>query len=106
MEIDRVPAALQARLGAGATTGLLQLLERSHREVREDMTTACTERFERRLVAEVSGLRVQIAQVEATLRGDMAAGRVEFIKWSFLFWTGQVLAITGILAVMLRFVRP
>lgn len=52
------------------------------------------------------GPRVQIAQVEATLRGDMAAGRVEFIKWSFLFRTGQVLAITGILAVMLRFVRP
>lgn len=81
------------------------MLDRSHREAREDVITACTERFERRLVQEVSGLRVQIAQVEATLRADMAAGRVEFIKWSFLFWVGQVLALTGILTVMLRLTR-
>jgi len=84
---------------------LLQLLDRSHRDAREDVITACTERFERRLVEEVSSLRVQIAQVETTLRGDMAAGRVEFIKWSFLFWVGQVLAISGILTVMLRLMR-
>jgi hypothetical protein len=43
--------------------------------------------------------------VEATLRGDIAAGRVEFLKWSFLFWAGQVVAMTGILALMLRLAR-
>ena len=127
MEIDDVPVGLQARLGPEATGGLLQLLDRSHRQEREDVITACTERFERRLVEEVSGLRIQIAQVESTLRQDMAAmgatlrqeiatmgstlrqelaaGRVEFIKWSFLFWVGQVLAVTGFLTVMLRLLR-
>ena len=67
--------------------------------------TASTDRFDRRLVEETSGLRVQIAQSESTLRGDIAAGRVEFIKWSFIFWVGQVLAVTGILTILLRMLR-
>jgi hypothetical protein len=47
------------------------------------------------------------------LRQDMSAGfmrlerelantRVDMIKWSFLFWTGQCLAILGFLLVFLR----
>jgi hypothetical protein len=105
MEIDEVPGALQARLGPAATAGLLQVLDRSQQEAREDVINTCTERFERRLVEQASNLRVQIAQVETTLRGDMATGRVEYIKWSFLFWVGQVLAITGVLTVLLRLIR-
>ena len=127
MEIESVPPALQARLGPEATGGLLQLLHRSDLERRADVIAACTERFERRLVEEVSGLRVQIVQVEsslrqqmtemrAELRGEMAnlgsglrdeiaAGRIDLFKWCFLFWVGQVLAIGGLLAVMLRLTR-
>ena len=91
------------------------------------MIAACTERFERRLVEETSGLRVQLSQVESSIRQDMAAmrsslgqdianmgsdlraeiasGRVDLFKWCFLFWVGQVLAIGGLLAVMLRLTR-
>ena len=72
MEADQVPAALQARLGDEATEGLLLLLDRSHREARENLISACTERFERRLVEETSGLRVQIAQLGAELRQERA----------------------------------
>lgn len=160
MERDQVPPALEARLGDEATVGLLQLLDRSHREAREDVIIACTERFERRVVEEVSGLRLEIAQVESRIRHDMAklesgirgdmaklesgirndmakleggirqdmsemraglrediaasrvslgndigAGRVELFKWCFLFWIGQVLAISGVVGVMLRVMR-
>ena len=49
------------------------------------MIAACTERFERRLVEEVAGLRVQIAQTEAVLRRDMsemkAEIRQEMTRW-------------------------
>ena len=49
----------------------------------------------------------------ATLRQEMHAGfarierqvsesRVEMIKWSFLFWTGQAFVIVGFLLVFLR----
>lgn len=105
MEIDEIPGPLEARLGPAAAAGLVQLIDRSNRQLREDVMTACIDHFDRRLVEEVSGLRVQIAQSESTLRGDLAAGRVEFIKWSFVFWVGQVLAVTGILTVLFKLVR-
>ena len=135
MDIEQVPAALQERLGVEATSGLLQLFDRAHREGRADVIAACTDRFERRLVEEISGARVQIAQVDASLRRDMAemgasirqdiarlgadirqemtsirqdlaSGRVELLKWCFLFWVGQVVAVAGIMCMMLRLFRP
>lgn len=106
MEIGAVPVALRERLGADATGGLVHLLDHALREGRADVIAACTERFERRLVEEVAGVRVQLAQVEGALRQEMAAGRVELLKWCFLFWIGQVVAMTGIIGVMLRLFRP
>ena len=142
MDLGQVPGALHARLGDEATAGLLELFDRSQREAREDLISACTERFERRLVEEISGLRVQIAREMAQLEGrlghevtqlradlrqemtalgaalrqemttlgadlrqEMAAGRVDLFKWCFLFWIGQVLAISGIVGVMFRVMR-
>jgi hypothetical protein len=105
VEIDVVPLALRGRLESDATAGLLGLLNQSHKEEREAVISACTERFERRLVEEVSGVRVQLAQAESTIREDIAAGRVDLFKWCFLFWVGQVLAIVGVMGVMLRMIR-
>jgi hypothetical protein len=153
MDLGQVPAALHARLGDEPTAGLLQLLDRSQQEGKEGLINACTERFERRLVEEVSGLRVQIArdttrlestlrqkmaelgislrqemaglegrlrqeigelrasvreevaELRASLREDIAAGRVDLFKWCFLFWIGQVLAVSGIVGVMFRVMR-
>lgn len=116
MEIEAVPASLRMRLGPDATAGLLDLLDLSHREARDAVITACTERFERRLVEEISGVRLQLVQVESSIRQDMAqlgsglrqeiaAGRVELFKWCSLFWIAQVLAIGGIVGVMLRLMR-
>jgi hypothetical protein len=128
MDIEQVPAALREQLGLEATSGLLKVLDRSHRDGRADVIAACTDRFERRLVEEISGVRVQIAQLEASLRRevtdmgaairrdmaemcagirqDMASGRVELLKWCFLFWVGQVVAIAGIMGLMIRLLRP
>jgi hypothetical protein len=72
MDIELVPDALRERLGLEATTGLLQLLERAHREGRADLMDASADRYERRLAEEIGGVRVQIAQVEGALRRDMA----------------------------------
>ena len=148
------------RLGHDATEGLVEILELSQKEVRDALIATCTERFERRLIEEGSGLRMHVAQVGANLRGEMAqlgsdlrgemaqlasdlrgemaqlgsdlrremaqlgsdlrremgdmrialheeiaTGRVELFKWCFLFWIGQVLAIGGMMAVMLRVMR-
>jgi hypothetical protein len=50
-------------------------------------------------------LRQEMMQLGAALREQMADGRFELIKWCFLFWLGQVVAVSGILALMLRAVR-
>lgn len=124
MDAAAIRIALEDRLGPEATDGLLQLLERVESDLREDVIVACTERFERRLVEETSALRVQIAQVESSIRQDMtrlaaelrqelrqeigtlrtqmASDRFELLKWAFLFWIGQVVAIGTLLGVMLR----
>jgi hypothetical protein len=41
----------------------------------------------------------------AKLRLEMAELRFELLKWSFLFWIGQLAAVTAILTLMLRGVR-
>jgi hypothetical protein len=160
MNIDAVPSALKDRLGAEATGDLLHLLDIAHNERREDLITACTERFERRLVEEVAGLRVQnantgssirqdmtqlgaslrqemsqmgadlrqemakmgadlrqemsqmgadlrqeMAQMRGDLLGQMAADRFDSLRWAFLFWIGQVVAIATLFGVMLRLGR-
>ena len=81
--------------------------------------TRLTERMaksEGGLRQEVGSLEVRlidrIAQSESTLRGDiggleirmersLGALRADLCKWSFVFWLGQVAAMTGILAAML-----
>jgi len=53
------------------------------------------ERYERRLAEEIAGLRVAVVR-------EIHEGRVDSIKWSFLFWLGQVAAIFGLFSLMLR----
>jgi len=75
------------------------------------------ERFDRRLTTEItalridvardiSAMRVDVARDLSTLRGDVARDlsgvRSELLKWSFLFWIGQVATMAGLLAFMLR----
>jgi hypothetical protein len=178
MDSEAVPAALRERLGPEATTGLVDLLHSARLDWRDDVIAACGERFERRLAAEMSGLRLEITQGDAALRQemtelgaslrqdmkelgaglrqemtelgaslrqemtelgaslrqetaqlgaslrqesaesaatlrqeiaglrtDMWAGRVELLKWCFVFWVGQVVAVAGVLAVMMRLWR-
>jgi hypothetical protein len=95
----------------------------------EEILAMADERFERRLGEESATIRQEISAIRqeiAGLRGDMAtrkdlndlrqdmsAGfmrlerelantRVDMIKWSFMFWTGQCLAVLGFLFVFLR----
>ena len=69
--------------------------------------------YERRLVEETGKLRVEaaaaetrlverIATAEGALRHDMAAMEVRLVKWSFVFWVGQVAAMAAILSAVLR----
>ena len=53
-----------------------------------------TESFERRLAEEMARMRL-----------ELAALRFEIVTWNFLFWIGQLAAMTAVLSVMLRGLR-
>ena len=72
--------------------------------------SVAADRFERRLTEEISGLRIEVRDALhdglTAVRQELATTRVEMLKWSFLFWVGQVAAMAGLLAFMLRGLRP
>ena len=49
-----------------------------------------------------SSLREEIAQMGSKLRQEISDGRFELLKWCFLFWVGQVIAVAGVMGLMLR----
>jgi hypothetical protein len=48
-------------------------------------------------------LRDEIFSMGFRIRQELATNRVELFKWSFVFWIGQVLAMSAIVGVALRF---
>jgi hypothetical protein len=88
----------------------------------QEILAMADERFERRLTEESAAIRQEIAILRSEmatrkdvsdLRQEMTAGfsrlerqiaesRVDILKWSFLFWTGQCFVIIRFLLVFLR----
>ena len=137
-----VPPPLRQRLGTEGTDGLLEVLERTREESVTAAISACTDRFERRLIETGAALRLEIAGLRQEMRDGFAAGRQEMhdglgavrqemhdglaavrqemhdgfaavrqelatqhadqLKWSFLFWVGQVAVVAGLFGVLLR----
>ena len=89
----RVPAALRTRLGDDATFGLIEMLATERDDWSQQVLSTAADRFERRLAEELSKLRTELVQEIVTTRVDM-------LKWSFVFWIGQVAAMAGLLAFM------
>jgi hypothetical protein len=102
MATVHVPVALRDRLGPDATADLLEVLDDSRACWSSEVLTASMERLERRLSEEVSALRLELHNGLGAVRQEVAAGRVEHIKWSFAFWLGQLAAMAGLLALLTR----
>ena len=86
MDTLTVPAPVRERLGNPGSEGLMTMFADAHR--------LAIESFERRLSEETSKLRL-----------DMADLKFDLLKWSFLFWIGQVAVIISVLSWMLRDLR-
>jgi hypothetical protein len=117
MAVAPMPRALVERLGNDGAQGLVTWLASERTAWSDDVLNMALERFDRRLTTEISGLRIDVARElsalrvdvardMSTLRGDVArdlsAVRSELLKWSFLFWVGQVATMAALLAFMLR----
>jgi hypothetical protein len=103
----RVPGALRNRLGDDATFGLIEVLDAERKDWSQQVLSVAADRFECRLTEEISSLRLELRQAMqeglASVRQELATTRVEMLKWSFLFWVGQVAAMAGLLALMFKF---
>jgi len=97
-----VPEILMDRLSERGARALVDMLHASQRACADDVLEKTAERFERRLVEETSKLRVDIAQLQTDLHGEIVSSRFELIKWNFVFWIGQVVALAGVISLMLR----
>jgi hypothetical protein len=70
-------------------------------DVRQEMTMLRSD-LRQEMTTLRSDLRQEMATLGTGLRQDMANHRVELLRWSFLFWVGQVAATLALLAFMLR----
>lgn len=52
-----------------------------------------------------SDVRQEMASLGSDLRRELAGQRVDILKWSFVFWIGQVVAVAGIMTMILRATR-
>ena len=78
------------------------MLEHERQEWSETVLTAVTDRFERRLIEEGAKFRLELMALGSTLRQEMARDRFELLKWMFVFWIGQLAAMSAIMSFLLR----
>ena len=57
------------------------------------------------LTGEMAGLRLECTTGFAQFRQELSAQRVELLRWSFLFWIGQVAATAGLISLSLHFAK-
>jgi len=100
---------LLEQLGPGGAKDLVKMLNAAQ----TDTLTLATQGFDARLMAVAAELRQEMAAGDASVRTALVEGlsgirkemsdlRVDVIRWSFLFWLGQVAAMATMLSVLLR----
>ncbi len=93
--MEALSEALRERLGGRAARDLEEFTDANRARWSEDVLHPASDRFENRLTAEMAAFRLEMQSGF----GDL---RVEVLRWSFLFWIGQIAAIAGLLAFMLN----
>ena len=101
MPVLTVERPLREKLGDDAVDALINLINKSLGEQKNDVLKFVEEKFERRLSEEVHGLESRltekISRMEIELSTKISGTRADMIKWMFIFWVGQVGVILGIL---------
>lgn len=59
-----------------------------------------------RLAEAKTELLEKIGDLKVELTGRLADMRVELLRWSFLFWIGQVAAMFAAMAMLAEWIRP
>lgn len=97
MDTLMVPAPLREKLGDAGSDGLVTMFAEAHR--------IGTEQLDRRIADVSASFERKLAEETSKLRLDMTALKFDLLKWNFLFWVGQLAAMTAIMSLLLRGVR-
>ena len=87
MTVIVIPKILQDKLTPEGAEALVEIINKADERSKENIIELVEERLEKRLAQ----LDAKIEQVKA-----------DMIKWMFIFWIGQISALTGILFVFFR----
>jgi hypothetical protein len=98
----RPARALREKLGSEAMSDLQGFVDDAGRQWKDDMLTTAGERFERRLAEEIGALRVDMAKEFGALRVEMITNGSSMVKWLFLLSIGQVVAVSAMMAFLLK----
>lgn len=112
------------QLGDEGADDLVDLINRATEDAKEDTIVLAGEKYERRLSEEIgvvnqniaetraelernisetrAELEQRITRVEARLQTQLADTKAELIRWMFIFWAGQLVAMVGILFAFFR----
>ena len=102
--IERVGDRFERRLTDETTKVRLEMVQ-GFAALRQEMAAGLSQ-VRQEMTAGLSQLRQEMTAGFAALRQEMADLRFELLKWTFVFWVGQLFALAGFLAVLLRFLRP
>jgi len=89
----------ERRLTEGMS-GLRVELAAQRAELREGLASQRAE-FLEAIATQGAGLRSAVAEQGAALRSEIAASRSDILRWMFIFWTGQLIALAALLNVLL-----
>ena len=98
-----VAAALRQYLGEDASGALVEFIDSKGDGWKAEVMTACTERQDVRF--QVLASREDLIKGLSDIRQEIATQRVELVRWSFLFWIGQMATTAGLIALLVHLVR-
>lgn len=109
LAVITVPEVLREKLGPEAAQALVELLDYTTRETRDQVVLLAEERFGRRLAQTESHFERRLSAFErrvleeiGSVRRDIAAIEPRLLRWSFVFWTTQMLLLLGVLFAFFR----
>lgn len=119
MAVTAVPKILREKLGEDEADFLIELINKSEKNGKEDTLKFIEEKFEKRLTIEASNINdritTEISKVHEHITTEIAKinenvttktskidnkiseTKTEIIKWMFIFWIGQIGVMLGIL---------
>lgn len=97
MPLIAIPKAIRDVLGDEGSFALVEIFDKVSEDKKLSILEFIEEKFERRLSEENAKTNERITEEVAKLEVKMSQMEIRIIRWMFIFWVGQIGALTAIL---------